>query len=210
MFRLVERSFLKITQIVGMLFAAIMLVIIIVVSYNNIDIRAQDSADVPIVKFADYQKFTHTQEAAISQNLKDNQNFDKTYNIYIDNIVATLESLSDNVVGITDIKQKVKILSKVKLTPYPQSIQLTYLESLAKLTNQVAIVDAKVNMDELVGWHDQSFFQQLKAKDQRNFLQISSVRIEQNAYSKILEALAIFMILVIMLAVLRIEQNTRK
>jgi hypothetical protein len=36
------------------------------------------------------------------------------------------------------------------------------LNNLAKLTNQVAIVDAKVNMDELIKWHDQSFFQQIK------------------------------------------------
>jgi hypothetical protein len=41
---------------------------------------------------------------------------------------------------------------------------VAYVKSLAKLTNQVAIVDAKVNMDELIKWHDQSFFQQIKEK----------------------------------------------
>lgn len=210
MFRLIERSFLKITQIIVLLFATIVLVVAVMVSYNKVDIKTKGTVDVPVVKFADYQKFIRTQEEEISQNFKDNQNFDKTYNIYIDDIVATLEGLSDNVVGKTDLKQTVKISSKVKLTPHPQSIQLAYLESLAKLTNQVAIVGAKVNIYELIKWHDQSFFQQVQEKDQRNFLQIGSVRIEKNVYPAMWESLTIFIMLVIMLAVLRIEQNTRK
>jgi hypothetical protein len=31
---------------------------------------------------------------------------------------------------------------------------VAYVQSLAKLTHQVAIVDAKVNMDDLVKWHN--------------------------------------------------------
>ncbi len=210
MFKFIEKSFLKITQIVALLFATIVLVVAVIVSYNKVDIKIEGKVDTPVVKFADYQKFTRTQEEKISKNLDDNQHFDKTYNTYIDDIATTLGGLSDNVVDKTDLKQKVKISSKVKLAPHPQPTQLAYLESLAKLTNQVAIVGAKVNMDELIKWHDQSFFQQVKEKDQRNFLQIGPVRIEKNAYSAMWEALAIFTMLVIMLAVLRIEQNTRK
>jgi multidrug resistance efflux pump len=52
--------------------------------------------------------------------------------------------------------------------------------------------------------------QSIKEKDKRNFLQVGPLRIEKSAYSAMWEVLAIFMLLVIMLAVLRIEQNTRK
>ena len=210
MFRFIEKSFLKITQILGLLFATIVLVVAVIVTYNKVNIKADDKADVPVVRFADYQKLIRTQEVKISKNLDNNQRFDKTFNAYIDDIVSALSGLSDNVVDKTDLKQKVKISSKVKLNQHPQSVSVAYVQSLAKLTNQVAIVDVKVNMDELVKWHDQSFFQQIKEKDKRNFLQIGSLRIEKSAYSAMWEALAIFMLLVIMLAVLRIEQNTRK
>ncbi len=210
MFRFIEKSFLKITQILGLLFATIVLVVAVIVSYNKIDIKADDKIDTPVVKFADYQKLIRNQKAKISKNLDNNQRFDKTFNAYIDDIVSALSGLSDNVIDKTDLKQKVKISSKVKLSQYPQSVSVAYVKSLAKLTNQVAIVDVKVNMDELVNWHDQSFFQQIKEKDKRNFLQVGPLRIEKSAYSAMWEVLAIFMLLVIMLAVLRIEQNTRK
>ncbi|CAC9590680.1 hypothetical protein BPUTSESOX_715 [uncultured Gammaproteobacteria bacterium] len=210
MFRFIEKSFLKITQILGLLFATIVLVVAVIVSYNKIDVKADDKIDTPVVKFADYQKLIRNQKAKISKNLDNNQRFDKTFNAYIDDIVSALSGLSDNVIDKTDLKQKVKISSKVKLSQYPQSVSVAYVKSLAKLTNQVAIVDVKVNMDELVNWHDQSFFQQIKEKDKRNFLQVGPLRIEKSAYSTMWEVLAIFMLLVIMLAVLRIEQNTRK
>jgi hypothetical protein len=42
-------------------------------------------------------------------------------------------------------------------------------------------------MDELIKWHDQSFFQQIKEKDKRNFLQIGPLRIEKSAYSMMWE-----------------------
>ncbi|CAB5503724.1 hypothetical protein [uncultured Gammaproteobacteria bacterium] len=210
MFRFIEKSFLKITQILGLLFATIVLVVAVIVSYNKIDVKADDKIDTPVVKFADYQKLIRNQKAKISKNLDNNQRFDKTFNAYIDDIVSALSGLSDNVIDKTDLKQKVKISSKVKLSQYPQSVSVAYVKSLAKLTNQVAIVDVKVNMDELVNWHDQSFFQQIKEKDKRNFLQVGPLRIEKSAYSAMWEVLAIFMLLVIMLAVLRIEQNTRK
>ncbi|CAC9658267.1 hypothetical protein [bacterium endosymbiont of Bathymodiolus sp. 5 South] len=210
MFRFIEKSFLKITQILGLLFATIILVMAVIMSYNKVDVKTDDKIDTPVVKFADYQKFIRNQEAKIGKNLDNNQRFDKTFNAYIDDIVSALSGLSDKVIDKTDLKQKVKISSKVKLNQQPQSVSVAYVKSLAKLTNQVAIVDAKVNMDELIKWHDQSFFQQIKEKDKRNFLQIGPLRIEKSAYSMMWEALAIFMLLVIMLAVLRIEQNTRK
>jgi hypothetical protein len=183
---------------------------VVIMSYNKVDIKADDKVDTPVVKFADYQKLIRRQEVKISKNLDNNQRLNKTFNAYIDDIVSALSGLSDTVIDKTDLKQKVKISSKAKLSQYSQSVSVAYVQSLAKLTHQVAIVDAKVNMDDLVKWHDQSFFQQISKQDKRNFLQIGPLRIEKSAYSMMWEALAIFMLLVIMLAVLRIEQNTRK
>ncbi|CAC9449307.1 hypothetical protein BSPLISOX_2694 [uncultured Gammaproteobacteria bacterium] len=210
MFGFIEKSFLKTTQVLGLLFATIILVMVVIMSYNKVDIKADDKVDTPVVKFADYQKLIRRQEVKISKNLDNNQRLNKTFNAYIDDIVSALSGLSDTVIDKTDLKQKVKISSKAKLSQYSQSVSVAYVQSLAKLTHQVAIVDAKVNMDDLVKWHDQSFFQQISKQDKRNFLQIGPLRIEKSAYSMMWEALAIFMLLVIMLAVLRIEQNTRK
>jgi hypothetical protein len=53
--------------------------------------------------------------------------------------------LSDTVIDKADLKQKVKISSKAKLSQYSQLVSVAYVQSLAKLTHQVAIVDAKVN-----------------------------------------------------------------
>jgi preprotein translocase subunit SecG len=45
MFRFIEKSFLKITQILGLLFATIVLVVAVIVSYNKIDVKADDKID---------------------------------------------------------------------------------------------------------------------------------------------------------------------
>ncbi|SMN14933.1 hypothetical protein CRYPD_239 [uncultured Candidatus Thioglobus sp.] len=206
----IEKSFLKITQTIGLLFAIIVLVVAVSVGYNKINIKADDKVEVPTIKLADYQKLIRTQETRIGKDLSNNQRFNQTFNVYIDNIVNALSNLSDKVVDKTDLRQKVKISTRTKLNQFPQSLQLTYVKSLAKLTKQVANVGGEIDMDNFIKWHDRAFFQKMKGKDQRNFLQIGSLRIEKSAYFAIWEALAIFMILVIMLAVLRIEKNTRK
>lgn len=209
MFRFIEKSFLKITQVVGLLFATIVLIMAVILAYNKINIK-NEKADVPVIKFADYQKMVLTQEQEIAKNLGNNQRFEQEFNSYIEDIVAALSNLSDKVVDKDNLKQKVKISSKIKINQYPQSVQLAYVESLAKLTNQVAVVNADVNVDELSSWHDQSFFRQIQEKNKTNFVRIGLLQIEKTAYSAFWEALAIFTMLVIMLAVLRIEQNTRK
>jgi preprotein translocase subunit SecG len=38
MFRFIEKSFLKITQILGLLFATIILVMAVIMSYNKVDV----------------------------------------------------------------------------------------------------------------------------------------------------------------------------
>ncbi|WXT99647.1 MAG: hypothetical protein Ctma_0351 [Catillopecten margaritatus gill symbiont] len=211
MFRFIEKTFLKIIQIIGLLFATIVLVASVFLGYNKIDIKETDAVvEMPVIKFSDYQKMTLNQEQKIAKNLGDNQQFENAFDEHINGIVGALSVLSDKAVDKEDLKQKVKISSRVKVSQYPQPIQLTYLTSLEKLTKQVATVGAEVDMDKLIQWHDYAFFQQMQKTNQNNFLQIGSVRIQKNAYSALWNALAIFAMLVIMLAVLRIEQNTRK
>jgi hypothetical protein len=204
----IEKSFLKITQMLGLLLTIVVFVMVVIFGYDKINITDEKKV-VPIIQFADYQKMTLTQEKDIAKNLSNNQNFNQAFNKYVNDIVGALNNLSDKVVSKENLQQKVKISSKVKTSQYPQSVQLSYVQSLAKLTNQVATVGAKVNINELTRWHDQSFFKQIQAKNKANFLQIGSVRIARSAYSALWEALAIFAMLVIMLAVLRIEKNTR-
>jgi hypothetical protein len=59
-------------------------------------------------------------------------------------------------------------------------VSVAYVQSLAKLTHQVAIVDAKVNMDDLVKWHDQSFFLSGVVKqlpNQRNVVNVNAPKV---------------------------------
>ncbi|CAB9539299.1 hypothetical protein [uncultured Gammaproteobacteria bacterium] len=208
MLRFIEKSFLKITQVVGLLFAIIVLVTAITIGYNKINIKV-DKVEVPRIKLADYQKIMRTQEIKIGKNLDSNQYFNQEFDTYIDDIVSSLGSLPDSVISKTDLRQKVKISTRDKLSQHPQAFQLAYVKSLAKLTRQIANVGGKINMDNFVNWHDQAFFQKMQTKDARNFLQIGSLKIEKSAYFAIWRALAMFAMLVIMLAVLRIEKNTR-
>ncbi|MBA5247946.1 MAG: hypothetical protein FE834_00185 [Gammaproteobacteria bacterium] len=205
----IEKVFLKMTQIIGLLFVIIVLIMAGMLGYNNISIT-DEKADMPIIQFADYQKMAHNQENTIANNLGNNQQFKQQFNSHINNIVIALSNLSDQAVDKKDLKQKVKMYSKIKLNRYPQSVQLSYVQSLAKLTNQVAIVGAKVNIDELTNWHDRSFFRQIQENSEANFIKIGIVKIKQNTYATLWNALLIFAMLVIMLAVLRIERNTRK
>jgi hypothetical protein len=206
----IEKSFLKITQLVGLLFAIATLIMIAFMAYNKININAENEVHVPAVKFSDYQKLINNQAVKISHNLESNRNFDREFNAHINDIVIALNSFPDNIVDKADLRQKVKISTKVKLNQYPQSLQLAYMQSFAKLLRQVATVGAEVNVDDLTKWHDHTFFQKVKARNKQSFLQIGSVSIEKTAYSEIWKALLMFMLLVIMLAVLRIEKNSRK
>ncbi|CAB5505662.1 hypothetical protein THERMOT_2192 [Bathymodiolus thermophilus thioautotrophic gill symbiont] len=209
MLRIIEKSFLRITQVVGLVFAIIALVMAVTIGYNKINVKVDGKVDAPNIKLADYQKLIRTQEVKIGKNLNNNQYFDQEFDAYINDIVGALSNLPNGVINKIDLKQKVKISTKVKLNQYPQALQLAYVKSLAKLTRQVANVGGEINVDNFVKWHDQAFFQKMKAQDARNFLQIGSLKIEKSAYFAIWKALAIFVMLVIMLAVLRIEKNTR-
>jgi len=205
----IEKVFLKMTQMIGLLFIIIILIMAGTLGYNNISITNEKS-DIPVIQFADYQKITHNQENTIANNLGNNQQFEQKFNAHIDDIVIALSNLSDQAVDKNNLKQKVKVSSKIKLNSYPQSVQLSYLQSLAKLINQVAIVGVKVNINELTNWHDQSFFHQIQENSEANFVKIGTVKIKQNTYTALWDALLIFAMLVIILAVLRIERNTRK
>ncbi|SMN00582.1 hypothetical protein SPONN_1788 [uncultured Candidatus Thioglobus sp.] len=204
----IEKTFLKFTQYLSLLLAIIMLIVAGTIGYNQINIKS-DKSDKSDIQFSDYQQLIRDQEKNIGKNLEENKRFNQVFNTRIDNIVSALNNMSDKVVDKTDLKQRVIISTKAKLAKYPQSLQLSYVKSLARLTKQIANVGAEVDMDDLTKWHDQYFLQQAKAKDESNFLQIGQVQIEKSAYLSIREILIAFMLLVIILAVLRIEKNTR-
>ncbi|KAA0454978.1 MAG: hypothetical protein FXV79_01140 [Candidatus Thioglobus sp.] len=208
MFRFIEKVFLKITQIVGLLLAAIVLIMAVFLGYERSNIQ-NEKTDIPLIKFADYQKTALIQQKEIVKKLDSGKRFNQDFNAYSEDVAKALRNLSGKI-SSKNLEQKVKVSIKIKVNQYPRSVQLQYIQSLAKLINQAATVGAKVNVEELTDWHDQSFFQQIRQKDDKNFLQIASLKIEKVAYSAIWDALIIFMILIIMLAVLRIEQNTRK
>lgn len=208
MFRFIEKSFFKIIQIVGLLFAAIMLIIGLTIGYHKINIQTDEVDSTSVIKFADYQKMLQTQKRKIAYNLNNNKNFKQVFNQRINDIVATLNTLSNDIVNKTDLKQKVKISIKLKVEKYPQSVQLDYALSLAKLSKQVSIVGAPVDMRKLIQWHDKSFFHKIQNKNK--FLKIGAIQIEKSVYAALWEGLLVFTMLIIMLAILRIEQNTRK
>ncbi|SMN11708.1 hypothetical protein SPBRAN_1994 [uncultured Candidatus Thioglobus sp.] len=201
----IEKSFLKFTQYLSLLLAVMALITAGTIGYNTINTEPNKSN----IQFSDYQRLIRDQETNIGKNLEENKHFNQVFNIHIDNIVSALNNMPDKVVDKTDLKQRVRISTKAKLAKYPQSLQLSYVESLARLTKQIANVGAEVNMDDLTQWHDQSFLQQAKAKKEANFLQVGQFQIEKSAYFSIREMLIVFMLLVIILAVLRIEKNTR-
>jgi preprotein translocase subunit SecF len=120
MLRFIEKSFLKITQVVGLLFAIIVLVTAITIGYNKINIKV-DKVEVPRIKLADYQKIMRTQEIKIGKNLDSNQYFNQEFDTYIDDIVSSLGSLPDSVISKTDLRQKVKISTRDKLQRSPDS-----------------------------------------------------------------------------------------
>ncbi|NYT28704.1 MAG: hypothetical protein H0A76_13160 [Candidatus Thiodubiliella endoseptemdiera] len=93
----IEKVFLKITQMTGLLFAIIILIMAGMLGYNNISITDEKS-DIPVIQFADYQKIARNQEDKIAKNLGKNQQFEQEFNAHIDDIVIALSNLSDQVV----------------------------------------------------------------------------------------------------------------
>ena len=225
MLRLIEKNFFKIVQRLGLLFAILSFIAVLAlgfISYQKISLEANDQTNAPVILFSDYQNPISTQSKETRQTLKtkEDDGFDQKFNIHINTIVSNLEKLPDTVIDKTDLKSKVRILVKIKSNPYTQNLQLAYVQSLAKLTKQMAIVGGdKTNVDEFLSWHDQEFSKQVNTNKELNIQQfilvkMATLKIEEViGYGMLVAAAAIFgifIMFVMMLVMLRIERNTRQ
>lgn len=210
--------FFKLMQRLGMLFAILALTAVVLlgwVGYHKITTIISHKVDAPVLKLANYQNPILAQAEKISQNLNDNKRFNQDLSAHIESITTALDSLPDSTLDKVDLKQRVKILVKLKSNDYTQAMQLAYAQSLAKLTQQMVNVSGeKTNINDFIQWHDQAFFQQVKAQKRSNFLKISTLKAEKATGFFVLVVatalLGIFILLVMMLALLRIERNTRQ
>ncbi len=91
---------------------------------------------------------------------------------------------------------------------------MAYATSLAELTPRLINTNNhQIDIDDFLKWHDQEFSTQVNLQTQRNLLKMSSVKAQKVAgfitLNMAAAALGIFIMFVMMLAMLRIEQNTR-
>ena len=124
--------------------------------------------------------------------------------------------MPDSVVSKTDLQDRVEILVKIKTSAYSKELQLAYAASLAELTPQLIINTDKhqIDVDDFLKWHDQEFSTQVSIQTRRNLLKMNSVKAQKAAgfvtLNMAVVVLGVFIMFVIMLAMLRIEQNTRQ
>ncbi|MDG2395043.1 hypothetical protein, partial [Candidatus Thioglobus sp.] len=128
---------------------------------------------------------------------------------------ANLQSLPDGVIDPADLQFNIKVMIKIKSNSYSQALKLNYVESLAKLTKQLVSVGGRqVNIDDFLQWHDQEFTRQVDQQRQQNLMKIGTARTDQMmgiiSMAMTGAALGFFIMFVMMLAMLRIERNTRK
>jgi|AJXC01.1.fsa_nt_gi O6-methylguanine-DNA--protein-cysteine methyltransferase len=225
MLRSIEKNFFKIVQRLGLLFAILSFIVVLVlgfISYQKISLEANDQTNTPMIYFSDYQNPISTQPKKTKQVLKTKEEagFDQEFNTHVDTITSNLEKLPDTVIDKTDLKSKVRILVKIRSNPYAKNLQLAYVKSLAKLTKKMAIVGGnKTNVDEFLKWHDQEFSKQVNANKELNIQQFILVKLatlkigEVIGYGMLAAAaviFSIFIMFVMMLVMLRIERNTRQ
>ncbi|RUM85230.1 MAG: hypothetical protein DSZ19_01830 [Candidatus Thioglobus sp.] len=123
--------------------------------------------------------------------------------------------MPDSVVSKVNLRDRVEILVKIKTSAYSKELQLAYATSLAELTPQLINTNNhQIDVDDFLKWHDQEFSTQVNLQTQRNLLKMSSVKAQKVAgfitLNMAAAALGIFIMFVMMLAMLRIEQNTRQ
>ncbi len=222
MLNFIERNFFVIVQRLGLLFALLAFaatVVLGIVSYEKISLTATDRIKAPVIEYSKYQNpisVATPQERKVEQPKAQPvlDTFERDFDQAIVQIVDSLNTLGDDVINKADMQNRVKILVKIKSNPYPQSLQLAYAQSLAKLTKQLVNVGGdEINVDRFFSWHDKEFAQQVDAQTQGNILKMSSLKNERMngfvALGMAAAALGIFIMFVMMLVMLRIERNTR-
>jgi heme/copper-type cytochrome/quinol oxidase subunit 2 len=219
-----EKSFFYIVGKLGFLFALISLIIIIFLglfSYERINDIATDKIINPVIELSKYQnpigvniKPKPVDISPKKPKLQDKLNFTKTFNAQINRIISNFKSLPKNTLSQADLQFKIKAMIEINVNTYSQTLKLNYVKSLEILTKQLVNVGDKVDINDFLHWYDKEFEQQVQHQTQQNLLKVSTAKIDQMAVFMALGMVAIalgfFIMFVMMLAMLRIEKNTRK
>ena len=219
-----ERGFFTLVQRLGLLFAITAFAATAALaffSYEKLSLQASDRIQTPVIKYADYQNPISAAEATTEQAntevaspAQTPDTFTQEFDLAVSQIIAQLKQLPDDTINKEGLETNVKVLVKIKSNPYVQELQLAYAQSLAKLTKTLVTVGGSdINVDDFFAWHDKEFAKQVDAQTQSNIQKMSSLKSERAngmiALGMSAAALAVFIMLVMMLVVLRIEKNTR-
>ena len=220
-----ERGFFKLVQRLGLLFAITAFAataFLGFVAYDKLSLQASDRIETPVIRYADYQnpisaaKVSTDQQVATTETsaVPMQDTFTQEFDLAVSQIINQLKQLPDDSIDKEGLETNVKILVKIKSNPYVKELQLAYAQSLAKLTKHLVNVGGKdINVDDFFAWHDKEFAKQVDVQTQSNIQKMSSLKSERAngmiALGMGAAALAVFIMLVMMLVVLRIEKNTR-
>ena len=222
MLKFLEKNFFMIVQRIGLLFALIAFAAVVIfglVSYEKLNAEISDKINTPIINFSQYLNPINTQP--LSTNKKVAATFNTgdidtpIFNTHLNTIVDNLKLLPDSVVSKVNLRDRVEILLKIKTNTYSKELQLAYVASLAELTPQLLNTsNHQTDIDDFLKWHDHQFSTQVNLQTQRNLLKMNSIKAQKAVgfitLNMAAAALGAFIMFVMMLAMLRIEQNTRQ
>lgn len=214
MFRWIERVLFFITHKVVLLTVLLALIAGGFLGYQSLK-QYFDVGNISGIQLSQYQNWLQNQQQTDNtapEPLVQNQ--EEYFDAYIRSIVHSLEQLPDANIDKTDLNQRITLLVKIKSYTYPQDLQLSYAKSLAKLTaNMIKNKQENLNIDQFFEWHDHEFAKQAKAKKQNN-AQHHYANMQNTSVFFILMMISsisgIFLLFITMLAILRIEKNTRQ
>lgn len=214
MFRLVEKSFFVIVRNIILLFALVALVAAVALGFMSYK-KINNKDNAPVMALAEYQNFIRTQEAQNKTPLSQPQQTNEAINANVENIVQSLNELPDEVVDKNNLAEKITLLIKVKTASYSPKLQLSYAKSLEKLTREIVQTNPyDPRIDVFFRWYDREFAQQVKVQAHDQHIGFKAIHTPQRSgFSLLIMTIGIagvFIILVMLLAVFRVEQNTRK
>lgn len=212
MFKFVEKGFFAIVHKLSLLFATIAFlasIVLGIVSYENIN---NPGVELPMIEFSKYQPSITTPNNTVERKIEQQYAFNKAINTQIQTIINNLGQLPDGVIDKNNLDKKIALLVHIKSNTHPRELQLLYAKSLANLTQQMLKENAgNIQIDNLLQWHQRVFIAKINTQ-----LNANSLKYSTNKTHKIIGfptlgmafgMLGIFMILVMMLAVLRIEKT---
>ena len=219
-----EKSFFSLVQKLGLIFALISFTMVVFLGwfgYEKISSQATDDINTPIISLAKYQNPISLQvdnvksQQSIGNTKKNTQIlFDQEFDAYIEQIMTNLQMLPHQTVESSDAQFQTKVMIKIKAIVYVPALKLSYVKSLSKLTRQLVNVGGnQVNIDEFLHWYDQEFARQVELQTQQNLIKMGTAKSDQMtgfiSLAMMGAALGFFIMFVMMLAMLRIEKNTR-